>query len=150
MVIPSGNDSLVARMLRIDSVVFGGLRISKSSEVRRSNLSECLAIDIQYEDFVEQIYEYMKVPRDTREKGDIIVFLRHDGSDFLSIPYMRPKTRTFYWSSSFRVAAIGELTVAVDDVVIAPLQPLSCGGLAGARTAFDQIVSLRHVLIVPG
>jgi hypothetical protein len=42
------------------------------------------------------------------------------------------------------IALIGQLTITVEDVGTAPLQFFSHRGFAGARHAFDQIVSDAH------
>jgi hypothetical protein len=46
--------------------------------------------------------------------------------------------------AGLRIAVIGELPVAVDDVVATPLQFFGHRGLAGAGDAFDQVVSNAH------
>jgi len=48
--------------------------------------------------------------------------------------------------TSFRIALISQLPVAMNGVVAAPLQFIANGSLAGAGKAFDQIVPPAHAL----
>ena len=67
------------------------------------------------------------------------------GSHLLYIPDVVLVSEAFHRFTSFRIAPISQLAVAVNGVVAAPLQLIANGSLARAGEAFDQIVPPAHV-----
>ena len=68
------------------------------------------------------------------------------GSHLLDIPDVVLVPEAFRRFTSFRIAPVRQLAVAVNGVVAAALQLLTDGGLAGAGKAFDQIIPPAHAL----
>ena len=68
------------------------------------------------------------------------------GSHLVYIPDMVLVSEAFHRFTSFRIAPVSQLAVAMNGVVPAPLQLITNGSLAGSGKAFDQIVPPAHVL----
>ena len=71
---------------------------------------------------------------------------RRQGFYFVYIPDVVLVSEAFHRFTSFRIAPVSQLAVAMNGVVAAPLQFIANGSLAGAGKAFDQIIPPAHVL----
>src|SRR6478735_3127615 len=103
-------------------------------------------VDVEDEDAVEELDECREVPGTTAEECDLFTLVRDQGPYCGDIPDVVLVAATLDRLPSFRVALVGQLAVAMDGVVAAPLQLLANGGLAGAGEAFDQVVPPAHLL----
>jgi hypothetical protein len=104
---------------------------------------------------VKQINEAGEISGAAAEEGDCVAVISDHGPDFVYIPkpmlllpydfvHLARVGRFIHRFSRPGIASIGQLTITMDDVVTAPLQFFSHRGFAGARHAFDQIISDAH------
>ena len=68
------------------------------------------------------------------------------GSHLLYIPDVVLVSEAFHRFTSFWIAPVSQLAVAMNGVVAATLQLITDGGLAGAGKAFDKIIPTAHML----
>jgi len=68
------------------------------------------------------------------------------GSHLLNIPDVVLVAEAFHRLTSFRIAPVSQLAVAMNGVVAAALQLITNRSLAGAGKALDEIVPPAHVL----
>jgi len=68
------------------------------------------------------------------------------GSHLRYIPDMVLVSEAFHRLTSFRMAPVSQLAVAMNGVVAAALQLITNGSLAGPGKPFDQIIPPAHVL----
>jgi hypothetical protein len=66
------------------------------------------------------------------------------GSHLLYIPDVVLVSEAFHRFTSFRIATISQLAVAMNGVVASSLQFIANRSLAGAGKAFDQIIPDAH------
>jgi hypothetical protein len=116
---------------------------------------QSVEIDVENENPVKQINEAGEISEAAAEEGDCVAVISDHGPDFVYIPkpmlllpydFVR-LARVGRFIPRFSrpgIALIGQLTITMEDVVTAPLQFFSHRGFAGARHAFDQIISDAH------
>jgi len=103
-------------------------------------------VDFEDKDAVEQIDKFREVPCATAEEYGRFIPVGDQGFYFVYIPDVVLVSAALRRFTSFRIALVSQLAVAMNGVVAAPLQFIANGSLAGARTAFDQIIPPAHVL----
>jgi len=112
-------------------------------------------IDVENENPIKQINKAGEISGAAAEEGDCVAVISDHGFDFVHIPklmlllpydlvHLALMGRFIHRFPRLWIAPINQLPVTVEDVVTAPLQFFSHRGLAGARHAFDQIVSDAH------
>ena len=81
-----------------------------------------------------------------RKECDRFIPVGDQGFHFVYIPDVVLVSAALRRFTSFRVALVSHLAVAMNGVVAAPLQFIADGSLAGAGKAFDQIIPPPHAL----
>jgi hypothetical protein len=112
-------------------------------------------VNLKNKNTVKYMYEFFKIPRTTAEKRDWYAVISNYRRDFVYVPKkmfllpysLVPLTLVDRFMDRFPciwIAPIFQLSVAVEDVIAAPLQCFSHRGFAGAGHALDQIIVLPH------
>jgi hypothetical protein len=144
----SGNEGLLSWF----SAEVGGIQRHTLIE---SSVQSVEVADFKNKNSVKQIDKIGEVSGAAAEKGDCDAVISDHGFNFVDIPkemLMAPcglvqvttMGRLNQRRSSLWIAVILQFPITVEDVITAPLQLLSHCGLAGARDAFDQVISDAH------
>jgi hypothetical protein len=103
-----------------------------------------VVIDVENENPVKQINKAVEISGAAAEEGDRVALISGHGFDSVYIPNVMLVHGAIQRFTSLWIALIRQLSVTVDGVVTAPPQLFTHCGFAGARNAFDQIVSNAH------
>lgn len=111
-------------------------------------------INIENKDLIEHVDKMLKIPRATAEESDCVRSICRKLLNFLDIPNMASvpegnistalKQGEIDRFAGFRVAFVGKLTIAVDDMIATPLEFRCHRGFTDAGNTLDQIVSDTH------
>ena len=100
---------------------------------------QCIHIDLKHKHCIEQTDEAVGIPRTAAKECCRMVLIGDQSSDLLNVPY--PTTMlvsaSIHGFSSLEIAPIGQLLIAVDGVIAAPLQLVADRRFTGAGNAVD-------------
>lgn len=107
-------------------------------------LQERVAVDGQDEDGVEELDEGRVVARAAAEERGLYAQVGYERSYLCHVPQVVVMAAGLHRCAGGRVAAVGQLTIAMDGMVATPEQLVAHRGLAAGGYAFDEIVLPAH------
>lgn len=102
---------------------------------------QAVEIDVEDEDFVEQIDELGEIAGAAAEEGDVLVPVGDQALHSTHVPDVVLVRCATCGLTSLRIALKGQFPITVERVVATSVQLSAHRGLASAGNAFDQVVA---------